>query len=129
MANGGIPPEFKKWIDAKKRHRLTQAHIVMAMELGMNPGKFGSLGANPHEKWKAPLPEFIEECYYKRFKRDRPEVVLSFVQMAEPKKKAHKANSLIANGKEAEGAASVGKDNALHPPSEPELPSEREHNA
>ena len=35
----------------------------MARELGMNPKKFGSIANHKHEKWKAPLPEFIEGLY------------------------------------------------------------------
>ncbi len=45
----------------------------MARELGMNPKKFGSLANHKQEKWKVPLPEFIEELYYKRFKKEKPD--------------------------------------------------------
>jgi hypothetical protein len=31
--------------------------------------------------WKAPLPEFIEELYFQRFKKSRPENVRSIEQM------------------------------------------------
>lgn len=51
----------KKWIDAKKRFRLSDTHIQMARELGMNPKKFGSLANHKQEPWKAPLPDFIED--------------------------------------------------------------------
>ena len=54
----------------------------MARELGMNPRKFGSLANHKQEPWKLPLPDFIEELYYKRFKKDRPETVRSIEQMA-----------------------------------------------
>lgn len=47
----------------------------MAQELGMNPKKFGSLANHKQEPWKAPLPEFIEDIYSKRFKKDKPDVV------------------------------------------------------
>jgi len=65
----------KKWIDAKKKFRLSDTHIQMARELGMNPKKFGSLANHKQETWKAPLPEFIEDIYFKRFKKDKPDVV------------------------------------------------------
>jgi hypothetical protein len=65
----------KKWIDAKKKFRLSDTHIQMARELGMNPKKFGSLANHKQEPWKAPLPEFIEDIYFKRFKKDKPDVV------------------------------------------------------
>ncbi len=41
----------------------------------MNPKKFGSLANNRQELWKAPLPVFIEDLYFKRFKKDKPDVV------------------------------------------------------
>jgi hypothetical protein len=65
----------KKWIEAKKKFRLSDMHIQMARELGMNPKKFGSLANHKQERWKAPLPEFIEDLYYKRFKKDQPDVI------------------------------------------------------
>ncbi len=72
-----LPDKYKKWIDAKKKYHLSHAHIQMAQELGMNPKKFGGLANYKQEPWKLPLPEFIEECYYKRFKKERPDRVLS----------------------------------------------------
>lgn len=65
----------KKWIDAKKKFRLSDTQIQMARELGMNPKKFGSLANHKQEPWKAPLPVFIENLYFKRFKKDKPDVV------------------------------------------------------
>lgn len=63
----------QKWIEAKKKFRLSDTHIQMAKELGMNPKKFGSLANHKQEKWKTPLPDFIEDLYYKRFKKEKPE--------------------------------------------------------
>ena len=57
------------WAFAKTKYRLNSHQIAMAKELGMNPKKFGSIAANKSEPWKKPLGEFIEKCYYKRFKR------------------------------------------------------------
>jgi len=65
----------KKRIEAIKKFRLSDTHIQMARELGMNPKKFGSLANHKQERWKAPLPEFIEDLYFKRFKKDKPDVV------------------------------------------------------
>jgi len=72
-----IPDKYKKWIEARKTYHLSHAHIQMARELGMNPKKFGSLANQKQEPWKLPLAEFIQECYYKRFKKKRPDQVLS----------------------------------------------------
>ena len=60
------------WAQAKRKYRLSAQHIQMAKELGMNPKKFGSLANHKQERWKAPLPDFIEDLYFKRFKRYKP---------------------------------------------------------
>ena len=53
----------------------------MARELGLNPKKFGSLANTKQEPWKLPLPDFIEELYFKYFKKDHPDNVRSIEQM------------------------------------------------
>ena len=65
----------KKWIEAKNKFHLSNMHIQMARELGMNPKKFGSLANHKQEKWKSPLPIFIEEIYFKRFKKEKPDII------------------------------------------------------
>ncbi len=87
-----IPTKLKPWVEATKRYRLSQMHIVMAMELGLNPKKFGKLVPNAAEQWKSPLPDFIEEIYEKRFKRARPLEIKSFVQMAGKKTESAKSD-------------------------------------
>ena len=52
-----------KWAIAKTKFRLNARQIAMAKELGMNPKKFSKLTPNKAEPWKAPLGQFIEECY------------------------------------------------------------------
>ena len=81
MSNNKIPKELQPWIEAKKKHRLSQMHIQMARELGMNPKGFGKLDNHKQEQWKAPLPQFIEHLYLKRFGKKAPDVVLSFEQI------------------------------------------------
>jgi hypothetical protein len=49
----------------------------MARELGMNPRKFSGLDNHDRERWKTPLPQFIEHLYARRFGREAPEVVAS----------------------------------------------------
>lgn len=77
-----IDPKLQNWITAKSRHRLSQAHVQTARELGMNPLKLGKIDNHKQEPWKLPLREFIEELYFKRFGKDRPDVVLSFEELA-----------------------------------------------
>jgi hypothetical protein len=64
-----------EWIDAKNKFHLSDMHIQMARELGMNPKKFGGLANHKQEKWKSPLTDFIEELYRKRFKKDKPNII------------------------------------------------------
>ena len=60
------------WTYVKKKYRVNARQIAMAKELGIRPKKFGSMAPNKSEPWKGPLGEFIEECYYKRFKDRGP---------------------------------------------------------
>jgi len=48
----------------------------------MNPRKLGKLDNHDQEPWKAPLPQFIEHLYSKRFGRERPEIVTSIEERA-----------------------------------------------
>lgn len=82
-----LSPKYQVWVDARKRHKLSHAHIQMARELGMNPKKFGKLDNHKQVPWKAPLPIFIEDLYFKRFGKDRPENVRSIEQIVKDKKK------------------------------------------
>jgi hypothetical protein len=82
MAKKQLDPRLRAWILARQRHRLSHAHVQMARELGMNPAKLGSLDNHRQEHWKAPLPEFIERLYEKRFGKARPDVVLTIEERA-----------------------------------------------
>ena len=70
------------WIEARKRHHLTHAQVQMARELGMNPQKLGKIDNHRQEKWKAPLPDFIEHLYFKRFGKRQPDRVFSLEERA-----------------------------------------------
>jgi hypothetical protein len=87
-----IPEKYKVWIDARKRFHLSDMHIQMARELGLNPKKFGKLANHEQQPWKAPLPNFIESIYFKRFGKRRPEQVRSIEQLikAQEKKKTER---------------------------------------
>jgi hypothetical protein len=102
-----IPPELQAWIDARKRHRLSHAHVQMARELGMNPRKLGKLDNHKQERWKLPLPIFIERLYLKRFGKAAPDKVVSVEerarQIAEKKaarREAKGPQDAVAEGKE-----------------------------
>jgi hypothetical protein len=76
MSKERIPQKLIPWVEAKKRHRLTDVQVQMARELGMNPKKLVKIDNHKQEPWKAPLPQFIAQLYVKRFKREKPEHVL-----------------------------------------------------
>jgi nucleosome binding factor SPN SPT16 subunit len=76
-----ISEKHQTWIDARKRFHLSDAHIQMARELGLNPKKFGKLDNRDQEAWKAPLSDFIESIYFKRFGKTRPDQVKSIEQI------------------------------------------------
>ena len=114
-----IDPKLQAWIVARKRHHLSHAHVQMARELGMNPRSLGSIDNHRQERWKAPLPEFIERLYEKRFERTRPEVVLSIEERARQhaakraQKHATKAERRAARG--ASGTDSPGAELTTRP--------------
>jgi hypothetical protein len=83
----GGPEKCQIWIDVRKRYRLSDVHIQMARELGMNPKKFGKISNEKQEPWKAPLPAFIEHIYLKRFGRDRPSDMKSIEEVFRAKEK------------------------------------------
>jgi hypothetical protein len=69
--------KLEKWQVAQKRHRLSDKQVQMARELGLNPDKLGKIDNHKQETWKAPLSQYIEELYFKHFKREAPTVVKS----------------------------------------------------
>ena len=73
--------QLEKWKVAQKRHRLSDKHIEMARQLGLNPDKLGKIVNHKQETWKAPLPQFIEEIYFKRFKKSEPAIVKSIDEL------------------------------------------------
>ena len=111
-----LPPKYLPWVDVRKRFHLSHAHIQMARELGMNPKKFGGKANHKQEPWKAPLPVFIEQLYFKRFGKERPDNVRSIEQMVQDKKqrqaerkarKRQQQDCQQANSGDSERAADV----------------------
>jgi hypothetical protein len=82
-----LPPKFQGWVDARKKFRLSDAHIQMARELGMTPKSLAKLASHDQQSWKSPLTEFLEELYLKRFKRERPAEVISIEDLLKRKQK------------------------------------------
>ena len=75
----------------------------------MNPAKLGALDNHRQELWKAPLPQFIEHLYEKRFGKTRPDVVTTLEERAHAvaaKKQARKTVKQARRASEAVTAAS-----------------------
>jgi hypothetical protein len=70
----------------------------------MNPKGLGSLDNHRQQPWKAPLPEFIEHLYEKRFGRARPDEVVSIEEHA--KRQAAKRAQKKARKEERRAIAS-----------------------
>ena len=89
---GFIPDKLKPWIEARQRYRLSHAQVQMARELGMNPKKLGSIANYRQEPWKMPLPQFIEYCYEKQFRRKQPQDIRS-IEEKEAEKRVRQNSS------------------------------------
>jgi hypothetical protein len=104
MGKKTLTPNLQEWIDARKRHHLSHAHVQMARELGMNPRKLGKLDNHDQEPWKAPLPRFIERLYFERFGRERPDVVMPVEERARTQRANKEARKEAKRRARAEGA-------------------------
>lgn len=110
MTRKKIPQDLQAWIDARKRHRLSHAQVQMARELGLNPKKLGEIGNHGQEPWKAPLPQFTEHLYRRRFKRDAPLNVRSVedgARAAAAKKEARRKEKVARRQAEAPADAEL----------------------
>ena len=106
-----LSPKYQVWIDARKRYHLSHAHIQMSREIGLNPKKLGKLANHKQEPWKLPLPEYIEELYFKHFKKVTPENVLSIEQIVKIKKRKQEEKKELKRKAKANHA--VERDRAI----------------
>jgi hypothetical protein len=118
-----IPEHLKPWIEARRRFRLSHMHIQMARELGMNPKKFGKLANHRQEPWKAPLPIFIEDIYFKRFGKYQPDKVRTIKEVATEQAAKKAAKKLSKQARKAERTAARADGSSESPVAEhaPEL--------
>jgi hypothetical protein len=98
---GFVPNNLKPWIEARKRFRLSHAQVQMARELGLNPKKLGGIANHDQERWKIPLPQYIEHLYEKRFKKKQPDDVRP-LEERETEKRKKKAGGKAAKLKSQE---------------------------
>ena len=70
MARKRRPYHEESWRKAQKICQINARQVEMARGLDMNPKKLPSLRPSPQQRWKLPVGEFIEACYWKRFGGD-----------------------------------------------------------
>jgi hypothetical protein len=107
-----VSQDLQPWIEARKRHRLSHMHVQMARELGLNPGKLGKIDNHRQERWKAPLPTFIESTYLKRFKKERPDKIMTIEEIASAKAASKRARKLAKMERKAFAGAGAGRASA-----------------
>ena len=83
---------LEKWIVAQRKHHLSDKHVQMARELGLNPDKLGKIDNHKQEPWKTPLKEFIEDIYLKQFKKPEPDNIRSLNQILQDEKRKKEEN-------------------------------------
>ena len=89
----------------------------MARELGMKPSSLAKLASNKDQPWKAPLAQFIEDQYFRRFKRDRPEhkIVWKPVKAAKPSKQPEEPASDAAGNATVDSNKNILSSNLTRP--------------
>ena len=102
---GFIPQKLRPWIEARTRYHLSHAQIQMARELGMNPKKLGGIANHHQERWKMPLPLYIEYLYEKRFGKTRPDDVRSIEAKVREKRLRKEAAKVKKSLSEADEGA------------------------
>lgn len=96
---------IQDWIEAQKRHHLSDMQVQMARELGFKPDSLRKIDNHKQEPWKTPLPQHIENLYEKRFKREKPEVVKSLKQQLKEDEIHRAAKKKVKDAQRTEKAA------------------------
>ncbi len=91
---GFIPNKLRPWIETRKKYNLSHAQIQMARELGLNPKKFGGMANHKQERWKVPLPDYIEDLYEKRFRKKLPDDIRP-LEVRDAEKRRRKAQNKV----------------------------------
>ena len=118
-----IPHKFHPWINARKKFRLSDAHIQMARELGLSPKRFGKYADRQNQPWKLPLTDFIEAQYLKQFGKSRPDEVKTMEEIAAAHV-AKRAARKLANARAAQEAKTNASEPEDTPRVDPESPGE-----
>jgi hypothetical protein len=71
---------LEKWARVKRQCALTDAHVQMARELGMNPKRLAESASTEQGLTQSSLAQRIESLYLKRFNKPRPDIVVPLRQ-------------------------------------------------
>lgn len=91
--------------------------VTMARELGFKPDSLRKIDNHKQEPWKTPLPQYIENLYEKRFKRQQSLVVkLLEQQLADDaaKRASKKAAKDARRAKRAQEQDIINSDRQTH---------------
>lgn len=70
------PAHSKVWAEAQRRHGCQRPTCGWPTDSVLHPKELGRMTIIGQERWKAPLPQFIEDLYARRFDRlGRPQIV------------------------------------------------------
>jgi len=72
--------QLQLWVKVKRQCALTDAHVQMARELGMNPKRLIESEITAQGLTQIPLCQRIEGLYLKRFKKPQPDFVVPLRQ-------------------------------------------------
>ena len=61
-AKAKADPKAQAWLEARRRHRLSHAHVQMAREIGLNPKKLGKIDNHDQEPWSCRCPSSSSSC-------------------------------------------------------------------
>jgi hypothetical protein len=73
--------QLQLWVRVKRQCALTDAHVQMARELGMNPKRLTESQSATQGLTQPSLSQRIENLYLKRFKRPLPDAVAPLRQL------------------------------------------------
>ena len=79
------------WVKVKRQCALTDAHVRMARELGMNPKRLIAAARTAAGQTQAPLAQRIEDLYLRRFRRTAPDWVMPLRQLPRDARTREKA--------------------------------------
>ena len=96
--------QLQSWVKVKRQCALTDAHVQMARELGMNPRRLIESQSKTQGLTQTPLGQCIEGLYFKRFKRPLPDAVAPLRQLLHDARARERAETHERRGRKRQAA-------------------------